>query len=100
MTTTGFGNIVGKYIISRTAEREFLVDNLLVRIDFIIEMIWWTGLAPWELESPFHGRYLTSLYWAVTTMTTMGFVRLMHRIVFQIPAIAVVGGDDNTRSTV
>jgi len=27
---------------------EFFIDNLLVRIHFIIEMIWWTGLAPWE----------------------------------------------------
>ena len=27
-------------------EREFFIDNLLVRIQFIIEMIWWTGLAP------------------------------------------------------
>jgi len=26
-------------------EREFFIDNLLVRIHFIIEMIWWTGLA-------------------------------------------------------
>jgi len=32
----------------RTLEREFFIDNLLVRIHFIIEMIWWTGLAPWE----------------------------------------------------
>ena len=31
-------------------EREFFIDNLLVRIHFIIEMIWWTGLAPWEFE--------------------------------------------------
>jgi len=30
--------------------REFFIDNLLVRIHFIIEMIWWTGLAPWEFE--------------------------------------------------
>jgi len=29
-------------------EREFFIDNLLVRIHFIIEMIGWTGLAPWE----------------------------------------------------
>ena len=36
-------------------EREFFIDNLLVRILFIIEMIWWTGLAPWELEFPFPG---------------------------------------------
>ena len=31
-------------------EREFFVDNLLVRIHFIIEMTWWTGLAPWEFK--------------------------------------------------
>ena len=29
-------------------EREFFIDNLLVRIHCIIEMIKWTGLAPWE----------------------------------------------------
>jgi len=27
-------------------EREFFIDNLLVRIHFIIVMIRWTGLAP------------------------------------------------------
>ena len=27
-------------------EREYFIDNLLVRIHFIIMMIWWTGLAP------------------------------------------------------
>ena len=36
-------------------EREFFIDNLLVRIHFIIEMIWWTGLAPWKFEFPFPG---------------------------------------------
>jgi len=39
----------------RCEERDFFIDNLLVRIHFIIEMIWWTGLAPWEFESPFPG---------------------------------------------
>jgi len=29
-------------------EREFFIDNLLVRIHFIIVMIRWTGIAPWE----------------------------------------------------
>ena len=38
-----------------TSEREFLIDNLLVRIHFIIVMIRWTGLAPWEFELPFPG---------------------------------------------
>ena len=32
------------------AEREFFIDNLLVRIHLIIVMIRWTGLAPWEFE--------------------------------------------------
>ena len=36
-------------------EREFFIDNLLVRFDFISEMIWWTGLAPWEFEFPLPG---------------------------------------------
>ena len=31
------------------------VDNLLVRIHFIIVMIGWTGLAPWEFEFHFPG---------------------------------------------
>ena len=34
-------------------EREFSIDNLLVRIHFITAMISWTGLAPWEREFPF-----------------------------------------------
>jgi len=29
-------------------ERELFIDNLLVRIHFIIVMIRWTGLAPWD----------------------------------------------------
>jgi hypothetical protein len=31
-------------------ERDFFIDNLLVRIHFIIVMIWWNGLASWEFE--------------------------------------------------
>ena len=42
-------------------DREFFIDNLLVRIHFIMEMIWWTGLAPWEFEYPFSGS-LTSTF--------------------------------------
>ena len=33
---------------AREREREFFIGNLLVRIHFIIVMIRWTGLAPWE----------------------------------------------------
>ena len=42
------------------AEREFFIDNLLVRIHFIIVMIRRTGLAPWEFEFPFPGSLATS----------------------------------------
>ena len=34
-------------------QRDFFIDNLLVRIHFIIVVIRWTGLAPWEFD-PFH----------------------------------------------
>jgi len=43
---------------------EFFIDNLLVRIHFIIGMIRWTGLAPWEFEFPFPGS-LTSTFLGV-----------------------------------
>jgi len=46
---------------TEATEREFFIDNLLVRIDYIIVMIKWTGLAPWEFEFPFPGS-LTSIY--------------------------------------
>jgi len=38
----------------------FFVDNLLVQIHFIVEMIWWTGLAPCEREFPFPGSNISS----------------------------------------
>ena len=43
------------------AEREFFIDNLLVRIHFIIVMIRCTGLAPWEFESPFPGSLTSTI---------------------------------------
>ena len=36
-------------------ERGFFIDNLLVRIHFIIVVNRWTGLAPWKFEFPFSG---------------------------------------------
>ena len=42
-------------------QREFFIDNLLVRIYFSIVMIRWTGLAPWAVEFPFPGS-LTSTF--------------------------------------
>ena len=43
------------FVATVSGEREFFIDNLLVQIHLIIEMIWWTGLAPWEFEFPFQG---------------------------------------------
>ena len=45
-------------------EREFFVDNLQVRIHFIMVMIRCTGLAPWVFEFPFPGS-LTSTFLAL-----------------------------------
>jgi len=44
-----------------TREREFFMDNLLVRTPFIIVVIRWIGLAPWEFEFLFPGS-LTSTF--------------------------------------
>ena len=42
--------VPARLLLSR--EREFFIDNLLVRNQFIVVMIRWTGLAPWEFEFP------------------------------------------------
>ena len=44
-----------------TCERDFFIDNLLVRNHLIIVMSRWTGLAPWEFEIPVPGS-LTSTF--------------------------------------
>ena len=44
------GSVVWNAGIRSSREREFFIGNLLVQIHFIIAMIWWTGLAPWEFE--------------------------------------------------
>ena len=51
----------GVYGRGHPSRREFFIDNLLVRIHFIIVMIRWTGLAPREFEFPFPGS-LTSTF--------------------------------------
>ena len=47
------------------------MDNLLVRIHCIIEMMGWTGLAPWEFKFPLPGS-LTSTFLALEDHTTLG----------------------------
>jgi len=46
--------------VALQGEREIFIDNLLVRIHFIIETIWWTGLVSWEFESPFPGSLIST----------------------------------------
>ena len=47
-------------MINHQTEGEFFIDNLMVRIHSIIEMIWWTGLAPWDPEFPFPGSLISN----------------------------------------
>ena len=45
--------------------RGFFIDNLLVQFFLIIEMVWWTGLAPYKFEFPFQGSLMpTFLFWS------------------------------------
>jgi len=53
--------ISGASALAEAREREFFIDNLLVRTHFINVMIRWTGLAPWEFEFHFPGS-LTSTF--------------------------------------
>ena len=45
----------------RAVTPEFFIDDLLVQIHFIIVMIRWTGLAPWEFEFPFPGSRISTV---------------------------------------
>ena len=44
-----------KMYYTNALARELFTDNLLIRIHFIIAMIWWTGLAPLSLNSVLRG---------------------------------------------
>ena len=52
-------------VLIHSREREFFIDNLLVRIHFIIVMMRWTGLTPWEFEFPFPGFLLHGAHHAL-----------------------------------
>ena len=56
------------------AERDFFIDNLLVRI----QMIWWTGLAPWEFDVLCLGS-LTSTFLAFALPEPLHFLQPAHR---------------------
>ena len=59
----GFGTrVYGFGLKTRFNETECLNDNLLVRIHFIIVMIGWTSLAPWDFEFLLLNLNLNSLF--------------------------------------
>ena len=62
-TTTEFSHegpsVVAAVLV--VIKSDFFVDTLLVRIHFIIVMVRWTGLAPWEFDFPSRGS-LTSTF--------------------------------------
>ena len=64
-------------------ENEFFIDNLLVRIHFIIVMIRWTGLAPWEFEFPFPGSLIST------------FINLPRETLVQTAGFSSVGSGCN-----
>jgi len=45
--------LIPTHRVAITKERNVSIDNLLIRIHFIIKRIWWTGLAAWEVEFAF-----------------------------------------------
>jgi len=49
-------------LIGASRERDFSIDNVLVQVYSIIELIWWTGLAPWEFQFPFPGSRTPTFY--------------------------------------
>ena len=65
--------------------REFFVDNLLVRIHFIIVMIRWTGLAPWEFEFHSPGSLTSTFLVQVRTIrfssTPIGLQRFCYFLI-------------------
>ena len=53
-----------------SAEKEFFIDNLMVRIHFIIEIILVDRPSPWEFEFPSPGS-LTSTFLANSAHSTL-----------------------------
>ena len=72
------------------AERDFFIDNLLVRIHFIIEMIWWTGLAPREFEFPFAGSLVSTFL--------LGRTPINSRLKGRVGPVSIVIKKKNTYS--
>ena len=62
----------GRKAILEVINREFFSSNLLVQIQLIIEMIWWTGLAPWDFAFPFPGSRISTFLVLVRSFACPG----------------------------
>ena len=72
VTPLNLGGMENFNPLSAPLEKEFFIDNLLVRIHFIIVMIRWTGLASWEFEFPFPGSLASTFLWPPFFLSTVG----------------------------
>ena len=64
-------------LVQEHLRRGFFIDNLLVRIHFIIVMIRWTGLAPWRFtaNTPSIDRCLCAAKWRQLVSCELGVAR-------------------------
>ena len=69
-------------------EREFFINNLLVRIHVIIVMIRQTGLVPWEFEYPFPGS-LTSTFLVRETAAPLALVLSVQGLRLRVQGFGV-----------
>ena len=82
-----------------TREKEFFIDNLLVRIHFIVVMMRWNGLAPWVFKTPFPGSPTSTF--ALDAQGVEQRVHIRHGVLFiQVSRKHIVGkGPDTPLST-
>ena len=68
------GRVQSASIDLRAREKDFFIDNLLVRIHLIIAMIRWTGLAPWAFKFPFPGSLISTFLGLATLPSYRGIL--------------------------
>ena len=89
--------VIQKKKLPTTTEREFFfIDNLLIRIHFIIVMIWWTGLAPWEFEFPLQGSLASTflscvVHIDVVILESVGSPSMSNSVLPTDPSFSVPG---------
>ena len=71
-------------------ERESFIDNLLVRVRYIIVVIPWTGLAPWEFGFPFPGSVTSTFLDTWETLLLPLHLQLYHNLFYQSNNLCIV----------